>query len=526
MSVTQYVGARYVPLFANPIDWDITKAYEPLTIVYHQGNSYTSRQSVPTGTDINNETYWALTGNYNAQIEQYRAEVRTYDGRINENKTNIVAETTRSTAAETALDGKIADETTRSIAAESTNANAITTETTRATEAESAITDAYKAADTKLSDDITAAYKDADTALSNSITAAYNDADTALSNSITAEFSTNFNKINSDITALQKNKFSKMLYIGDSWGQGWTGSNNPSSGLAAYLGEALGCETVNKSVSAAGYIPNGDSLNFIGQLNSVSDSEKNGVDLVVVQGGINDGGSSFSYANIVAAATNLYNAIINAYPNAKIVVINTPLAYGRNFGSSNVNEATDPPQDMKPYAAINEAVRNCSNPRKIQLIQSSYRWAQSFDPSDSYDGAHVNASGYKKFADIAATCITNNTEYWPSYYEKISLNSKFSTIRCAYAYETNGVCGICINAMVDSSKTLGNTETICTLNQRFSRPRSMFGTGYNTANSGFYAFDNIYGSNGVCQNVNISQQAGSLIGETWIFINTSWEAGC
>ena len=75
MSVTQYVGARYVPLFANPIDWDITKAYEPLTIVYYQGNSYTSRQSVPTGTDINNETYWALTGNYNAQIEQYRAEV-------------------------------------------------------------------------------------------------------------------------------------------------------------------------------------------------------------------------------------------------------------------------------------------------------------------------------------------------------------------------------------------------------------------------------------------------------------------
>ena len=68
MSVTQYVGARYVPLFANPIDWDITKAYEPLTIVYHQGNSYTSRQSVPTGTDINNDTYWALTGNYNAQI--------------------------------------------------------------------------------------------------------------------------------------------------------------------------------------------------------------------------------------------------------------------------------------------------------------------------------------------------------------------------------------------------------------------------------------------------------------------------
>lgn len=63
-----------MPLFADPIDWDNTKTYEPLTIVYHQGNSYTSRQSVPAGVDITDTTYWALTGNYNAQIEQYRKE--------------------------------------------------------------------------------------------------------------------------------------------------------------------------------------------------------------------------------------------------------------------------------------------------------------------------------------------------------------------------------------------------------------------------------------------------------------------
>lgn len=63
-----------MPLFADPIDWDKTETYEPLTIVYYQGNSYTSRQSVPAGVDITDTTYWALTGNYNAQIEQYRKE--------------------------------------------------------------------------------------------------------------------------------------------------------------------------------------------------------------------------------------------------------------------------------------------------------------------------------------------------------------------------------------------------------------------------------------------------------------------
>lgn len=72
--VRQYIGARYVPLFADPIEWVNTRVYEPLTIVLHAGNSYTSRQYVPTGIDINNTDYWANTGNYNAQIEQYRNE--------------------------------------------------------------------------------------------------------------------------------------------------------------------------------------------------------------------------------------------------------------------------------------------------------------------------------------------------------------------------------------------------------------------------------------------------------------------
>ena len=83
---TQYIGARYVPVFGrvneDSIEWDNSAPYEPLTIVLHQGNSYTSRQYVPAGVEITNEQYWANTGNYNAQVEQYRKEVAAYDGRI------------------------------------------------------------------------------------------------------------------------------------------------------------------------------------------------------------------------------------------------------------------------------------------------------------------------------------------------------------------------------------------------------------------------------------------------------------
>lgn len=80
MTVREYIGARYVPEFIG--EWDSTVSYEPLSIVSYQGNSYTSRQYVPVGTAITNEAFWALTGNYNAQVEAYRQEVQQFDGRL------------------------------------------------------------------------------------------------------------------------------------------------------------------------------------------------------------------------------------------------------------------------------------------------------------------------------------------------------------------------------------------------------------------------------------------------------------
>ena len=100
MATKEYIGARYVPLFADPVDWDKTKTYEPLTIVYHAGNSYTSRQYVPTGIEITNESYWALTGNYNAQVEQYRKETAIV-------KAGLEAETETRENTDTALSNRI-----------------------------------------------------------------------------------------------------------------------------------------------------------------------------------------------------------------------------------------------------------------------------------------------------------------------------------------------------------------------------------------------------------------------------------
>lgn len=72
-----YKGARYVPKFTDKPDgqWDNTIAYEPLTIVLYQGNSYTSRWFVPVGANINDTTYWLPTGNFNGQLITLQTQI-------------------------------------------------------------------------------------------------------------------------------------------------------------------------------------------------------------------------------------------------------------------------------------------------------------------------------------------------------------------------------------------------------------------------------------------------------------------
>ena len=74
MAVTQYIGARYVPIiFQNPDDnsndWKAGIAYEPLTIVSYAGGSYTSKTAVPAGASnpVDAPEYWVAIGLYSGQ---------------------------------------------------------------------------------------------------------------------------------------------------------------------------------------------------------------------------------------------------------------------------------------------------------------------------------------------------------------------------------------------------------------------------------------------------------------------------
>lgn len=266
--VREYVGARYVPVFANPAEWDNTRGYEPLTIVLYQGNSFTSAQYVPTGVDINNTEYWLQTGNWNAQIEAYREEVLRYDGRITQNSKDIEAnmnsiagEATARASADTALQQLIEGEET-----------------------------ARKAGDTELRSDLSAAI------------AAVNQ---------------------KNILSLYKGK--NCVWVGDSFTTG-VGADPKTKRVSTVFCNAMGMTEFNYGVGATGWIW-GTTANtpYITQVqnayNAMTQEQRENTAMVVLPGTSTDVSHGSTSKQIGAAATLCAKKASDLFPNAVIYVI-------------------------------------------------------------------------------------------------------------------------------------------------------------------------------------------------------------
>lgn len=84
----QYIGARYVPKFYENSDgtaaWRSGVIYEALTIVTYNGNSYTSKKTVPAsvGNPSANTDYWVATGLFNEQVAALSQRMNTAEQNI------------------------------------------------------------------------------------------------------------------------------------------------------------------------------------------------------------------------------------------------------------------------------------------------------------------------------------------------------------------------------------------------------------------------------------------------------------
>ncbi len=173
---SMYIGARYVPIFADPVEWDNEREYEPLTIVVYNGDMYTSKCYVPKGAALpeypeNQTKYWVRTADYNYQfadlkktvndlsrlVEQFQKDNQTFTDLINGWNEQVKQWEAKMDEWQTTVDGvtaavadltaKLNEEIDRAKAAEQTNAAAIAQETTDRKQAISELDAAYKAAD-------------------------------------------------------------------------------------------------------------------------------------------------------------------------------------------------------------------------------------------------------------------------------------------------------------------------------------------------------------------------------------------
>ena len=199
---SMYIGARYVPIFADPVEWDDEREYEPLTIVVHNGDCYTSNCYVPKGAQLppypeGQTKYWVKTSDYNYQfadlkktvtdlsrlVEQFQKDNERFTELINGwNEKVIQWEKDMAAWGERldAVESNVADltaslnaEIDRAKTAEQANADAIAQETADRMQAVSELDAAYKAADAAEAQ----AREEADTALSNRITTNTTDID-------------------------------------------------------------------------------------------------------------------------------------------------------------------------------------------------------------------------------------------------------------------------------------------------------------------------------------------------------------
>lgn len=375
MSVTQYIGARYVPSFGRlgelSIEWDNTGEYEPLTIVLHQGNSYTSRQFVPKGIDIGNKDYWALTGNYNAQIEQYRQELKTVSDKVDGQDAEI----------ESAVE-----------------------------KAESAIAKADKA-ETDINPDSTtvfgtAAYLDVvNNVVKDNLQPITSGAVSSYVENLGNIFASNYySKQQSDdrYQLKQSGEALKLACIGDSFLDGYTPEGNVSS-WGTQIASKLGCPVHNYSKGGIGFVQSIDNTTVKTLLGSAYAELGSDVDIIIIGAGIND--RSKTASQMYSAALDTFEQARNWFPSAEIWVF--PNLWGCKGYNVNAEELAN----RVAFAA--EKMGTAVKP--INVCMGAWTWLYLRTSDVASDGIHPLQTGQNMIANAMISRMNGGDptiRYW------------------------------------------------------------------------------------------------------------------
>lgn len=376
--VTQYIGARYVPLFAEPFEWDNKKEYEPLTIVTNKGNTYTSRQFVPKGISIDDTKFWALTANFNAQIEEYRKEVKAFDARITANTNNIATKAPISHADSTGQYGL-------GSSSDFGHLKVVDSGSSPATESVAASPKMVSDLDAKISESY-------------------------------------YSKTEADEKFAVKpvdGEGAILGCIGDSILAGW--SNEHPKNIPAwdvYLAKALGFESSNvykEAIGGAGFVSGTTFATEISTLKTTITSagrKAEDVKVIVIGGGINDSIIEHTSQAVLAGASNAVNAACAAFPNATIHIF--PMIMGWKGLRTHLLMLED---------AIVEGALLCQEEYRKRVVTHTGCWSWCYDGIDdgvSADGIHLLQKGEQRVGSSMAVEINGGSAYRSGYSFDIS----------------------------------------------------------------------------------------------------------
>ena len=417
MSVRQYIGARYVPLFADPIQWDNTNAYEPLTVVMNLGTSYVSRQYVPAGIAIDNEDYWIAWADYNAQIEAYRAEVAQYNGRI--------------TALESGL--PVAD-----YSSEATVSDAIAgLEALLPSTAFDNVNTVDARFDVIEADDWVTTSKIAD---SNVTTAKIADANVTTAK--IADGAVTTAKIADASVTKAKESKRKLILFGDSW------ATNDNNNWPDRLANALNLTLVDYAQGGMGW--SYGSNNIQNQITNASTDPE--AEIVIAIGGINDVREGVAYSAYKTAIQTCANAIRTKFTKARcfIIPINVP---SKSYAS------TETAIDNYYYNVFTDVALRTSPIAMVDIIG----WLQPLAPFNIYtsDNLHMSSYGDEVFLNLIYGVI--NGSYLKSLRVKYPLTGATGITVYGHGIEIiDGLVHFDVGGLTIPSTTSGNTINIGT----------------------------------------------------------------
>ena len=401
MSVRQYIGARYIPLFADPIDWDIDTNYEPLTVVMNEGTSYVSKQYVPSGIQITNENYWIAWADYNAQIEAYRAEVAQYNGRIEalENGLPVTDYSSENTVSDAIADlgallptSDFASDNTVKDTIDNLGALLPTTEFDSTNTVDERFNSVEALLPANAFDSTNTIDARFDTIEANNWVTENRIAPNAVTNSKLANGSVSNAKLSRDALNFSNKK---ILVIGDSLTMG----NEATKYWPAFMHDLYGCTTYNFAVSGQGFVNNASGT-FASQVTAAAaDSSFNNADItdVVVLGGYND--YAYTDAVIDSAVRDLVSSIKSNFPNAHIYVGAMlkgiyPLDYA--IGGASENQSRSLKISVIEYGA---SVSGAT------IIEAPWTWCMG-ETGFNVDNIHVNNDGQRYIATRVYQAMT------------------------------------------------------------------------------------------------------------------------